>query len=162
MNVRNAVSVKLRFGRPQFVWLNTLVASMRISGRKRPIGNERNSPRFRFHTPGVRNWLRRLLPKPAKFTPAGWEKSDRSYHGSVLEPGVPVGLGSPSTLISTDPQSGQLSGGFEPLIENGVPEYAEKTPFNCQFWTSRPSTLRDRLPKGSSETKPIWNTCDRS
>src|SRR5687767_1636783 len=123
-NVMNSGLVAVRFGRPQLVWLNTLVASMRISGRNRPMGNDRKMPRSTFHTAGVRNWLRRLLPKPSTPRPVGCENSDRSYHGSVAEPGVPVGLGSPWTLIRTSPQAGQLSVGLVPAMSNGVPEYA--------------------------------------
>ena len=83
-------------------------------------------------------------------TPVGCEKSDLSYQGSVLEPGVPVGFGSPSTLIWTAPQPGQLSAGFEPAIENGVPEYAEKIPLTCQFFTIWASTPFPSRAKGSS------------
>jgi hypothetical protein len=47
-----------------------------------------------------------------------------SYHGSVLEPALPVGLGSPCTLINVpiDEQPWQLSAVFVPPTENGVPE----------------------------------------
>ncbi len=94
----------------------------RICGWKRPTGNERNKPMSTFHTEGVRNWFRRLLPKPLKSTPVGWEKSDLSYQGSVGDPGVPVGFGSPLTLMKTAPHPGQLRAGFDPPIENVVPE----------------------------------------
>src|SRR5438552_6200235 len=118
----NVLLVNPMSGRPQFVWLNTFWASTRISGRKRPTGNERNSPRSTFQTGGVRNWFRRLLPKPAAPRPVGCEKSDLSYQGVSLEPASPVGLGSPLTLISTVPQPGQLRPGLLPVIENAVPE----------------------------------------
>src|SRR5688500_14075815 len=126
---------------------------MRISGRMRPMGNERKIPRSTFQTPGVRNWLRRLFPNPATLAPVGCEKSDLSYQGSVLEPGVPVGLGSPSTLMVMNwpwPQPGQLSCGFVPVIENGVPEYAAPMPLICQFLTMRPRMLLESFANGSS------------
>src|SRR5438874_423438 len=121
----NVGLVNVRSGRPQFVWLKTFCASMRISGRMRPTGNERKSPRSTFHTGGVRNWLRRLLPKPARLAPVGCENSDLSYQGVVFDPAFPVGLGSPWTLMSTKdpfPQPGQLRPGLLPVIEKGVPE----------------------------------------
>src|SRR6478672_11708372 len=129
---------------------------MRISGRKWPTGNERNRPRSTFHAPGVRNWLRRLLPKPATPRPVGCENSDLSYQGLVAEPAVPLGLGSPWTLMSTEPQPGQFRVGLDPLMENGVPEYADPMPLSCQFFTSWASALFEFFAKGSSYTKPIW------
>src|SRR4051812_10198837 len=121
-NRMNVLLVNVMSGRPQFVWLNTLLASMRSSGRKRPTGNDRNRPRSTFHTGGVRNWLRRLVPKPVRPRPVGCENADRSYHGVVAEPAWPVGLGLPLTLMSTEPQPGQLRAALLPVIENGVPE----------------------------------------
>src|SRR6185503_17832594 len=150
--VMNVLFVKVASGRPQLVWLNTFWASMRISGRKRPTGNERNSPRSTFQTEGVRNWLRRLLPKPARLAPVGCENSDLSYQASVFEPAEPVGLGSPCTLIRTKeplPQPGQLRPALVPRIENGVPEYADPMPLICQFLTIWPRTLLEFLAKGS-------------
>src|SRR5687767_6053980 len=109
----NCGEVIVRFGRAQFVWLNTLLAWMRSSGRTRPTWNDRNRPMSTFHTDGLRNWLRRLLPKPVvRFTPVGCEKSDGSYQGSVGEPAVPVGLGSPCTSMLIAPHPGQLTAGF--------------------------------------------------
>src|SRR5438876_3017344 len=148
----NSGLVNVRFGRPQLVWLNTFCASMRISGLSRPMGNDRNSPMSTFHTAGVRNWLRRLVPKPFLSSPVGCEKSDLSYQGTVAEPGVPLGLGSPCTLIRTNvpfPHPGQLSVGLMPVTENGVPEYAAPIPLSCQFLTIEPRTRLEPFANGS-------------
>jgi hypothetical protein len=71
----------------------------------------------------------------------------------VLEPGVPVGEGSPCTSIVMkvpSPQPAQLSAGFVPPIENGVPEYAEPIPLICQFCAIRPRRLLEPFANGSS------------
>src|SRR5882672_7790902 len=148
-NVMNCGLVKVVLGRPQLVWLKTFCASMRISGRKRPMGNERKSPMSTFQTDGVRNWLRRLVPKPSWPRPVGCEKSDLSYHGSVAEPGIPVGLGSPCTLIRMSPQPGQLSAVLLPPMENGVPENQAAIPLTCQFFTMAASGFLEFFANGS-------------
>src|SRR6266536_2735917 len=135
---------------------------MRISGFTRPMGNERNSPMSTFQTGGVRNWFRRLVPNPSLPRPVGCEKSDLSYHGSVGDPAVPVGFGSPWTLIRTSPQPGQLRAVLLPPIENGVPEYAAPTPLICQFLMIWAKGFLEFFANGSSYTKPIWKTCVRS
>ena len=64
-------------------------------------------------------------PEPVDPSAVGCEKSDLSYQGSLFEPGVPVGLGSPCTLIRMkvpEPQPWQLSAGLEPPTVKGVPE----------------------------------------
>src|SRR5713226_5766413 len=147
--VMNSGLVKVVLGRPQFVWLKTFWASMRISGRKRPMGNERNNDMSTFHTDGVRNWLRRLVPKPSWPRPVGWEKSDLSYHGSVAEPGTPEGLGSPCTLMKIDPHPWQFSALLVPVMENGVPEYQAPTPLICQFLTIWASGFLESFANGS-------------
>ena len=80
------------FGAPQFVWLKTFEASTRTSAIVFPIGNWRKRERSRFQTPGRRNLFRPLLPKPATVAPVGCENFDGSYHASVSDPAVPLGL----------------------------------------------------------------------
>ena len=101
----------------------------------------------------MRNWLRRLVPNPFRSSPVGCENSDLSYQGTVVEPGVPLELGSPCALIRMNaplPHPGQLSVGFVPVTENGVPEYAAPMPLSCQFLTIEPRTLFELRAKGSS------------
>ena len=83
LNIMKRGSVKVRTGRPQFVWLNRLVTETLSSGRKRPTGNARKTPKSKFQTDGWRNWLRPLVPKPSMPVPVGCEKIDGSYHGSA-------------------------------------------------------------------------------
>ena len=78
MNCRKLFAVKVVTGSPQFGWLNTFTASIRISGRTRPTWNDLKSDRSTFHTFGRRNWLRLLVPKPSTSRPVGCENSDLS------------------------------------------------------------------------------------
>src|SRR3954468_4354076 len=142
--------VIVALGRPPLAWLKTFCASMRSSGRIRPMGKVRKSPMSTFQTDGVRNWLRALVPKPSRPRPVGCENSDVSYQASVAEPGVPVGLGSPCTLTKIDPQPWQLSALLVPPMENGVPEYQAAIPLTCQFFTICASGLLEPFAKGSS------------
>ena len=64
MNCRKLFAVKVVTGLLQLGWLNTFAASIRISGRTRPIWNDLNSDMSTFHTFGRRNWLRLLVPNP--------------------------------------------------------------------------------------------------